>query len=170
MEQLFQETVNTFVTPVIQTACTRNKIRKTKTKKKKRTSVFKELFRRWGERISRTVSWTNSTWKMEVGRPLKTPVNMYKSTIRLIPHKYRCEKLSRELRTTVVNPLNPELIPICYLLALLGAHYFLHVSRIRVKSLTFRLLMSYIYMEHPFLMLLDHTRRRSTVGRTPLDE
>jgi len=43
------------------------------------------------------------------------------------------------------NPLNPELNPICYLLALLGAHYFLHVSRISVKLLTFRLLMSYIY-------------------------
>jgi len=43
-----------------------------------------------------------------------------------------------------INPLNPELIPICYLLALL-AHHFLHVSRIRVKSLTLRLLMSYIY-------------------------
>ena len=67
------------------------------------------------------------------------------------------------------NPLNPELNPICYLLALL-AHHFLHVSRIWVKSLTVRLLMSYIYMEHPFLMFLDHTQRRSTVGRTPLDE
>ena len=75
------------------------------------------------------------------------------------------------------NPLSPELNPICYLLALL-AHHFLHVSRIRVRLLTFRLLMSYIYiyiyvyiyMEHPFLMFLDHTRRRSTVGRTPLDE
>ena len=44
------------------------------------------------------------------------------------------------------NPLNPELNPICYLLALLGAHNFLHVSRIRVKSLTFRRLMSYIYI------------------------
>ena len=43
-----------------------------------------------------------------------------------------------------INPLNPELNPICYLLALLGAHHFLHVSRIRVKLLTFRLLMSYI--------------------------
>ena len=43
------------------------------------------------------------------------------------------------------NPLNPELNPICYLLALL-AHHFLHVSRIRVKSLTFRRLMSYIYI------------------------
>jgi len=36
------------------------------------------------------------------------------------------------------NPLNPKLNPICYLLALLGAHHFLHVSRIR-------LLMSHIY-------------------------
>jgi len=44
-----------------------------------------------------------------------------------------------------INPLKPELNPICYLLALLGAHHFLHVSMIRVKSLTFRLLMSYIY-------------------------
>jgi len=69
-----------------------------------------------------------------------------------------------------IKPLNPELNPICYLLALLGAPHFLHVSRIRVKLLTFRLLMSYICVEHPFLMFLDHTQRRSTVGRTPLDE
>ena len=76
-----------------------------------------------------------------------------------------------------INPLKPELNPICYLLALL-AHHFLHFSRIRVKSLTLRLLMSYIYiyiyiyiyMERLFLMFLDHTQRRSTVGRTPLDE
>ena len=33
----------------------------------------------------------------------------------------------------ILNPLNPELNPICYLLALLGAHHFLHVSRIRVN-------------------------------------
>ena len=45
-----------------------------------------------------------------------------------------------------INPLKPELNSICYLLALLGAHHFLHVSRIRVKLLTFRLLMSYIYI------------------------
>jgi len=45
----------------------------------------------------------------------------------------------------VLNPLNPELNAICYLLALLGVHHFLHVSRIRVKLLTFRLLMSHIY-------------------------
>ena len=46
------------------------------------------------------------------------------------------------LKITWLNPLKPELSPICYLLALLGAHHFLHVSRIRVKLLTLRLLMS----------------------------
>jgi len=49
------------------------------------------------------------------------------------------------LKSEKINPLNPELNPVCYLLALLGAHHFLHVSRIRVKSLTLGLLMSYIY-------------------------
>ena len=44
------------------------------------------------------------------------------------------------------NPLNAELNPICYVLALLGARHFIHVSRIRAKSLTLRKLMSYIYI------------------------
>jgi CRISPR/Cas system-associated endoribonuclease Cas2 len=33
-----------------------------------------------------------------------------------------------------IYPLNAELNPICHLLALLGAHHILHVSRIRVKK------------------------------------
>jgi len=45
-----------------------------------------------------------------------------------------------------LNPLNAELNPICHLLTLLGVHHFLHVSRIRVKSLTLRLIISYIYI------------------------
>jgi len=53
--------------------------------------------------------------------------------------------LSRHHIPEEFNPLKPELNPICYLLALLGAQHFLHVSRIGVKLLTFRLLMSYIY-------------------------
>ena len=32
-----------------------------------------------------------------------------------------------------LNPLNSKLSPICHLLALLGAHHILHVSRIRVN-------------------------------------
>ena len=56
-----------------------------------------------------------------------------------------------------INPLNPELNPICYLLTLL-AHHFLHFNRIMVKSLTFRLLMSYIYGAH----ILDVSRSHTT--------
>ena len=54
------------------------------------------------------------------------------------------------------NPLNPELNRISYLLALL-AHHFLHVSKIRVKSLTIRLLMSYIYGAPIFDVSRSHT-------------
>ena len=69
--------------------------------------------------------------------------------VRAYNHHHRHEML-RDLQVAEltpfepqVNPLNAELNPICYLLALLGAHHFLHVSRIRVKLLIFRLLMSY---------------------------
>ena len=59
------------------------------------------------------------------------------------------------------NPLNPELKPICYLLALLGTHHFLHVSRIMVKLLTFRRLMSYIYILYG-APILDVSRSHTT--------
>jgi len=39
---------------------------------------------------------------------------------------------------SVINPLNAELNPICHLLASLGAHLILHVSRIRVNSVLSR--------------------------------
>jgi hypothetical protein len=56
------------------------------------------------------------------------------------------------------NPLHAELTPTCHLLALVGAHHILHVSRIRVKyqcnaenSSTFlidfiKLFMKFLYM------------------------
>ena len=80
-----------------------------------------------------------------------------------------CSSLIRNVLTEVCNAgslvlpvkfntLNPELNPICYLLALLGAHHFLHVSRIRVKLLTFRLLMSHIYGAP----ILDASRSHTT--------
>jgi hypothetical protein len=37
---------------------------------------------------------------------------------------------------TEVNPLNAELNPVCHLLALLGAHHILHISRMRVKLIS----------------------------------
>ena len=61
-----------------------------------------------------------------------------------------------------INPLKPELNSICYLLTLLGARHFLHVSRIRVKLLTFRLLMSYIYGAP----ILDVSRSHTTTQHT----
>jgi hypothetical protein len=54
------------------------------------------------------------------------------------------------------NPLSPELNPICYLQELL-AHDFLHVSRIRVKSLALKWLMSYIYGEPTLDVSRSHT-------------
>ena len=96
--------------------------------------------------------------------------NIYEFMVQIYLFALKALKYTFESERMLINPLNPELNPICCLLALLGANHFLHLSRIKVKSLTLRLLMSYIYMEHPFLMFLDHTQRRSTVGRTPLDE
>ena len=40
----------------------------------------------------------------------------------------------------------------------------------RLMSYIYIYIYIYIYMEDPFLMFLDHTQRRTTVGRTPLDE
>ena len=64
----------------------------------------------------------------------------------------------------ILNPLNPELNLICYLLALLGARRFLHVSRIRVKSLTFRRLMSYIYGAPILDVSRSHNHAAQSVG------
>jgi len=66
---------------------------------------------------------------------------------------------SNPVKTTWINTLNPELNPICYFLALLVYH-FLHVSRIMVKSLTLRLLMSYIYIYGAHI--LDVSRSHTT--------
>ena len=58
------------------------------------------------------------------------------------------------------NSLKAELNPICYLLALL-AHHFLHVSRIRVKSVTLRQLMSCIYGAPILDVSRSHTTHHS---------
>jgi hypothetical protein len=44
-----------------------------------------------------------------------------------------CQNKWHYIPESFINPLNAELNPICYLLALLGAHHILHVSRIRVN-------------------------------------
>jgi hypothetical protein len=54
-----------------------------------------------------------------------TGENMYSSTCR-VPSIF-------SNRNENFNALNAELNPICHLLALLGAHLILHVSRVRVN-------------------------------------
>jgi len=73
--------------------------------------------------------------------------NISHSKKKLLRYDHKGAEVFMEVPIILVrfNPLKPELNPICYLLALLGAHHFLHVSRIRVKLLTFRRLMLYIY-------------------------
>jgi hypothetical protein len=44
------------------------------------------------------------------------------------------QRLNHLLYTDDINPLNDQLNPTCHLLALLGAHHILHVSRISVKG------------------------------------
>jgi hypothetical protein len=51
------------------------------------------------------------------------------------PHTQGASSCMTSHKSKYLNPLNAELNPICYLLALLGAHHFLHISRIRVKYL-----------------------------------
>ena len=77
---------------------------------------------------------------------LATVTNVFKIVCRACLLGLLCFDFACTVHCIEINPLNPELNPICYLLALLGAHHFLHFSRIRVKSLTLRLLMSYIYI------------------------
>jgi hypothetical protein len=43
-------------------------------------------------------------------------------------------KKKRRMKGKKINHLNADLNSICHLLALLGAHHILHVSRIRVKK------------------------------------
>jgi len=58
-----------------------------------------------------------------------------------------------------INTLKTQLNPICHLLALLGAHHILHVSRIRVKqvmweTITEKNLQSFIKRGHMIVHLL----------------
>ena len=62
-----------------------------------------------------------------VGKPVRYPKksDIKEIYVRLCIVHYACY--------SVFNPLNAKLNPICHLLALLGAHRILYVSRIRVN-------------------------------------
>ena len=60
------------------------------------------------------------------------------------------------------NPLNAELNPTCPLLALVGAHHILHVSRVRVNSIMrYRMFCSVLFCLRPLgLLCAEHLANR----------
>jgi hypothetical protein len=52
---------------------------------------------------------------------------------------------------SLFKPLNAELNPICHLLALLGAHHILHISRIRVNQTASPHSKQYFFFQFSFL-------------------
>ena len=96
-------------------------------------------------RLSMKLLWT-ARWNKPSGVSSQQYTNSAHHPYKILETVIILRPIPYFLRPAAFNPLNPELNPICYLLALLGAQHFLHVSRIRVKLLTFRVLMSYIYI------------------------
>jgi hypothetical protein len=76
------------------------------------------------------------TWSLTLreGRRLRVFVNRVLRKI-FWPKRDAITREWRKLHNEELNPLNAELNSICHLLALLGVHHFLHVSRIRVNDL-----------------------------------
>ena len=73
---------------------------------------------------TRTPSWNTNSITLEIYRQRHD-------------HHAKCVIAQQDSPTNFplrFNPLNDESNPICHLLALLGAHHILHVSRIRVNS------------------------------------
>ena len=86
----------------------------------------------------KTKTWQKNTW-------FKVCDMLFNSTEPTV-NSFNVKLCKKREKILYFNPLNTEFNPICYLLALLGAHHFLHVGRMRVKLLTLRRLMSYIYI------------------------
>jgi hypothetical protein len=66
-----------------------------------------------------------SVYYAQLGRKYTVAVTLY--------HIHRIGRSIIEYEVLLINPLNAELNPICYLLALIGAYHILHISRIRVN-------------------------------------
>ena len=56
---------------------------------------------------------------------------LFSCTYSLTSYLMQLVAMTKTYSSTCINPLNAELNSICHLLALLGAHHILHVSRIR---------------------------------------
>ena len=93
-----------------------------------RTFGSQKKLRNYGRNESRT-SWLQ-TKRIQI--KLATLCN---KNVQKLRGKSTAELWTKRRKATwmTFNPLNAELNPICHLLALLGAHHILHISRIRVK-------------------------------------
>jgi len=58
----------------------------------------------------------------------------FETSVKMGDHESSKSRISRLSNIEIhFNPLNAEFNPICHLLALLGAHHILHISRVRVN-------------------------------------
>jgi len=74
-----------------------------------------------------------SNWRQQ----LEQRRNIYWPQHYEVIYEVACRSLPTSVKHAAdrgLNPLNAELNPICHLLALLGAHHILHVSRIKVNN------------------------------------
>jgi hypothetical protein len=97
--------------------------------------------------LENNLSQSGRVWRGRVGSGYYPSINMeqtecfktsaYNSDAGELPRKKHTTFRTRrkfEIKKIVVNSLNPELNPICHLLALLGAHPVFHISSIRVNA------------------------------------
>ena len=92
--------------------------------------------------------------------------------IRNLPHSWKLSlqfQFLKIIQRIVFLPIHVLLLLPQYDVA--SVRFFIPDSKAYISASKFNpQATNVIYMEHPFLMFLDHTQRRSTVGRTPLDE
>ena len=98
-------------------------------------------------------AWNIATYRHHITRMHLLPLTMER---KLLYWQNILHSLRNILPSYYFNPLKAELNPICCLLALLGAHHFLHVSRIRVNLLIFNCNVTQHFIYNVFYISLQH--------------
>ena len=76
-----------------------------------------------------------SSYKLDLGRTETTGKLIPNFTLHFTHGLFLISVYTMKILCISLNPLNTKLNSICHLLALLGAHLILHVSRIRVNCI-----------------------------------
>jgi len=96
--------------------------------------IFSALNAIWAFHIRAMMSaWCNVYFLLRLQFVIQTPPLPTKQAMVILIMVKSCSALLYIL-LVYINPLNTELNPIYHLLALLGAHHIIHISRIRVNS------------------------------------